>query len=422
VKSLDTDIFHQRVLGLLFIGTQTGLRGGELTILLDNCLKKLSFEDKHIGILSYRSTKNSKGRKIYIDGETFATSRMIEIIEHLQELKTRDKGEPQTEYLITIDGQIIKEPRLNLECQKFCIKHSRELGLINSPDSSKFGNNITYDGAINSSRFNVKNYLEINELKKGDILSLPNIQQFRVYFASEMRERGVDDRTISLLLNHQTDLMWGYYVRPKNELHEEAEITKNLIEEVVINNIALLGSKGIAIKQKIEKIVTQGKYNVEKDLDAIISNLDKKIEIRLKNGGFCIHSNKNRKCRYDSDTDEFLCAYGCCPNHCHTYFTVSITYQKYLEIIKVIIVNKANGFARQAEKEMYKLESVIKLELLPEMAELKQELSRNNPETLIGRHPSIEPIIKAYDNVIESIQRWQRRIDDMKREIGRRMS
>ena len=89
------------------------------------------------------------------------------------------------------------------------------------------------------------------------------------------------------------------------------------------------------------------------------------IPIRAKNGGFCIKSNPRRECRHDAKTDEFMCAYGCCPNHCHMYFMLAITYKKVQTLIKTYEYNLKSGFKNASEKEAYKLNYAIINDIRP---------------------------------------------------------
>lgn len=138
------------------------------------------------------------------------------------------------------------------------------------------------------------------------------------------------------------------------------------------------------------------------------------MPIRAKEGGFCIKSNPRRQCRHDANTDEFLCAYGCCPNHCHFYFAASITYQKCLNIKKCVDYNLEQEYINQAQKELYKLEAIITQELLPEMIELENEINKKTGDKVKELHPDLTYLVDNLEKVKEEINVWKTQIQEMK--------
>lgn len=404
--------------GLLYIGTQTGLRGGELSILLSDCLVVTKYKSKQIGTLKYRSTKNGGKNKLYQRAETLATEKVIDVVTMLQALFADDRVAINSNLLVVNNNhrdngkyKSIKQSRLQDFNAKYCLTHASELGLINSPDASMFECSLDYTTARRISLQAVTD----NGIGETDIVSIPTIKQYRVYFASDMRERGIDDRTISYLFNHNSSEMWGYYVRPKHEVQEDIDFSKEIVREIIRNDTNILGPKGAAMKKKIDKIIKDNNFNVETDLNAIIDKVCSQVPIRAKEGGFCIKSNPRRECRHDAKTDDFLCAYGCCPNHCHMYFMLPVTYQKFKDLLMLINYNKINSFINQSQKEMYKLEAIITQELLPEIIDLEKQISKNGVDVVVERHPSIKPIIQNIKYLKVEIAAWQRKIQAMKK-------
>lgn len=404
--------------GLLFIGTQTGLRGGELTILEENCIEEMKYKNKKVGILHYRSTKNGTKNKTYKNGETNANSKVIDIVNKLRPLFNEARVGKKTSLLIVnvnskhncnqIRASFAEEilHKFNI---RFCIMNYKKLGILNNEESDMFGSNI--DGTYIQKHH--KKFLKSQGIKPGDKFSIPTITQFRVYFASELRERGVDDRTVSFLLNHNSEEMWGYYARPKNEIQEDIDFTKEILSNILQDNTKILGAKGDALRNKIDNIIKENNFNLEIDLDSIIDKVRGEVPIRKKEGGFCMKSNPRRECRHDAETDEFLCAYGCCPNHCHMYFMITVTYNKYLDVKKLIKYNQENGYINQAQKEAFKLESIINQELAPEIIELQNEIDRKGKDLVLEKHPNLIYIISHYTEIKEDIELWKKKIQAM---------
>ena len=135
------------------------------------------------------------------------------------------------------------------------------------------------------------------------------------------------------------------------------------------------------------------------------------IPIRAKNGGFCIKSNPRRECRHDAKTDEFMCAYGCCPNHCHMYFMLAITYKKVQTLIKTYEYNLKSGFKNASEKEAYKLNYAIINELLPEIKETRKEIQLRGVEAIVQAHSEMKSIINDIDKIEQEALQWKSKLE-----------
>lgn len=403
--------------GLIYIGTQTGLRPGELCLLQKDCLIQQELNGMKIGMLKYLSTKNGgKKDNIYNEGITNASESVIEVIKKLRELY--DPLRPKDVSLLVFYaksftkekcqglGDIMTPQNLEIFQRRMCIQYRTRLGTLNSPDADMFENTMTADDLK-------KRYPEMYfgfALTDSDTISCPIAKQFRVYFASELHERGVDYKTISYLLNHKTEEMWGYYVRPKHQVQEDIDFSKEVVAEIIKDNTKILGPKGDAIREKIDVMIKENSFNIVDDFEAIIDMVCNEMPIRAKEGGFCIKSNPRRQCRHDADTDEFLCAYGCCPNHCHFYFSAHISYRKCVDIKKCADYNNEQGYRNQAQKELYKLDAVMKQELIPELDELEVQLTKKSAEKIIQIHPDLEPIISNLSTIRKEIEAWKNEI------------
>lgn len=127
----ELSIIDRGLYGLLYIGTQTGLRGGELTILEADCLKVYKYKGKQLGILRYRSTKNGGKNKVYSYAETNASQKTINVITVLQELYKEERNNRKSNLLVVnvndlYDGRklnesiiSVKESKLQRYSQKF---------------------------------------------------------------------------------------------------------------------------------------------------------------------------------------------------------------------------------------------------------------------------------------------------------------
>ena len=409
--------------GLLYLGTQSGLRGGELCILRVRDLEIRKMNNKKLGVLRYRMTKETNGRLAsYGENETIANTKFIEMFIMLRELFAQERNELKSDLLVPNisknnrkkDICDIRETSLYRQNIINCIFNASEWGLINSKESYLFESAFEYCGMQKGKR-NTKNIpvkaIKKSGLEEGQIVSLVTIRQFRVYFASELHERGVTDKMISELLGHSSVEMWGYYVRPKHPVQEDIDFTAGTFREIIEDDLSVLGTKGEAIKNKIDKFIYRDGISVGKDLESIIDDLCMEMPVKQKLGGFCIKSNPHRECYHDAETDRLLCAYGCCPNHCHLYFSADISYERAKNLVQIIDYDlQDKEWINMAQKEAYKLEIVINQELLPELDALREMIMRNGNKWVIDKHSNLLFIVTNIDSIYEEISLWKSKI------------
>lgn len=120
----------------------------------------------------------------------------------------------------------------------------------------------------------------------------------------------------------------------------------------------------------------------------------------------CIKSVENRDCRVDDQSDKIYCAYGICPNHFHLYIMADITYNDCKTLIKIIEYNQAEGYLRQANKELGKLQSAIKNALKPEIEQLEDEIKKKGVDWIKKNHKNLIPIIDKLDEINKEIDQW----------------
>ena len=416
------DKWNRGYYGLLYIGTQTGLRVSELTLLRVQDLEVRTFRGKKIGILHYRSTKSGNGKgHVYDDAETNANQKVIAIYEILEALFKEDREKLKVDYLVPRNMDAAPNGRdktkrsqttggvLETTSKRLCVKNCIEWDLLNTKDKDSFGGAIVYDS---TKRSDVPQSLFASVgVKDGDVISYPIVKQFRVYVASELRERGIDDRTTAFLFNHHSVEMYGYYARPKHSVQEDIDFSREIVADVVRDGTKILGPKGDALTAKIDKIIEENNFNVETDLDAIIEKVCNEVPIRAKSGGFCMKSNPRRECRHDAKTDEFMCAYGCCPNHCHMYFMLPVSYEKVKILHKTYEYNVQAGFTNAADKEAFKLNFAINSELMPELVETRNELTKRTADDIIKAHPEMATVIDRLDEIEKEVKAWKQQIE-----------
>jgi len=402
LDSQTSDIRTKMIAGLIIIGMQTGMRPSELTSLEKKSLRVLRNGDVMTGLIHYYSSKT--GRLKELTNETIATPIAIDTFRKLIALDPSGKS-PYIAF--NKCNEKYSQEYLSASLRRICLMNCRVLGIVNTPNHIQFKSNVQVkDLSFEEFRYVVQQ----GDILLTDSISLPSFVQFRVYFASFWRAKGVGDREVSSMFGHLTYMMFGKYGRESNLIQDRKQ-QMELIEGIVNDEVTILGPKGKALQNKIEKFIRENNVNVETDISELLEKLLNVVEIRTKRGGFCIHSNLRRTCQIDSETDEFLCAYGCCPNHCHTYYSSPVTYNKFQDSIKVVEYNERSGFLRQVEKEMRKLKNLLLHELVPELNDIVLQVEKLSKNDIINRHPDTKDIIENLDDIYVEINSWLSKIE-----------
>ena len=207
-------------------------------------------------------------------------------------------------------------------------------------------------------------------------------------------------------MSHLTDEMTNYHIlRNSNEVQEDLEAAKRVLSGIVTGDEKIIGGdKGLT--ENINKFIEANHFNVEKDLDAIVSKLAEDIPISVKTGGVCIKSSRFRPCSIDSRTDEMYCAYNVCPNLFHFFYHCGITWRKCKELKEVIDINQKRGFLKWVYKDTNNLRSIISHQLLPEMDELQVQLKDKGINTIYEKYPDLIDIIENFDEIKKEVTSW----------------
>lgn len=285
--------------------------------------------------------------------------------------------------------------------KRYYYDYALEIGCLDYVDLSESLNNEPLNIFLESlKRKPSNNYLGF------DTISYPLTPQFRVYFCTDLYNKGVSLAYIQKFMSHLSSDMQGYYVRqtPKNP-QENMNFSTSFLEDVVKDRIKLLGEDSTSLNNKIEQFISGGNFNVATDFKEIAEGLAKQLPIREKSGGVCIKSSI-RECSKDAKTDEFYCAYDICPNIFHVFYMARISYDRYLNLIDTFTHNKKNGYLRQAEREQVKLKHVIKKRLLPELKELQIEIDKQGYDTIVSKYPDLKDIAENLTVIKAEAMKW----------------
>lgn len=386
----------QSTAAIVVILSQTGLRISELLDLKIDCIDYVYNEklDKKLCYLKYEVTKRVRKVETKSIAYTYVNELTLEAVEILKTILKEDREYYSSNILFALRSR--KKSYLPWNPGRF--EHLYVYLGLNISKDMKIVNNDRSDW-LNIRRVRLKN---------GDVLTLPNTHQYRTRVCTDLDKEGVSEEYIATFMSHLSESMKGYHIDKKNRLQEDEEYSHKILYDILKDNYKILGGEG-GLKERIDKFIADNGFNIEKDIDAVIASLQRKIPIRQKTGGVCIKSSFLRECYNDSKTNEFYCAYGVCPNICFFYYMIDIAYRQCCELTETIEYNLLNGFNRQAEKEIKMLSIIVNSKLIPEYNEMLKQLSENSLEELVAKTPNIEKFLRTPNIIGDDLEKWKKK-------------
>ena len=128
-----------------------------------------------------------------------------------------------------------------------------------------------------------------------------------------------------------------------------------------------------------------------------------------KTGGFCVKAVAFRPCEDDFNSNEFMCAFGVCPNLMTVYWLADGTYKDFKDLQVSFKYNLDNGFEAEASRELKKLKAVCRQRLVPEMQSLKKRIDKAGAEQVVNDYPQLRYLVENYDEIMEQIEKWRKK-------------
>lgn len=374
----------------VLILSQTGMRISDVSTLEADMIREIKGVDNE-KTLKYLKFFSHKILKSYT--ETFLTDICYEAYRKLEELTAIRRSKFNTKYLfINSSGNEVKTVTIEKYIKKFIIRNSEYIGVLNK----SFEGNFIFTHEVNK-RYNLIKEEHYDFLVGNYFVSIPKAHQFRVAVCNELINQGIDFKWVQKHMGHLTSEMTFHYSRAIKEENDK------VIEGIVKKDFKLIGKESERLIQKIEDFIKQGNYNVRTDLDEIVKELSKIVPIRAKKNGYCIKSSFGKKCKYN----EYMCAFEICPNHCTSYLFSNISYNRFIEGIKIIEYNNINGFTNEAIMEKNKLKRLVDDYLLKELEELKNEIDKRGKKELISYNKQLEYLCDNIDRVLSEVRGWR---------------
>ena len=397
----------------IILYSQIGFRTAELFTVKTGSIHSVYSpnKDKPLYYMDFLSFKHGKGENGGTIAHTYINSLSREAYDLLEELCREYRNNLGVDTLLVTKFQknaTTTATQYSTRYRKFILRHWKELQCLNIGDDyedlSFFEVGTFFQPAKDGTYTYDKNSDWAKDLQMDDRIYYPTIRQFRVSVCTSLYRQQIPLHYIRKHMNHLSEDMAAYYIRPQKNL--EKEYSETIYRAVFKDGSKMLGTNGDAFVQKINEFIEQNHMNIQDDLEGVIQAVAKKFPLRSKVGGMCIRCGEVIPCASNNSTDVIYCAFGMCPNHCHMFFMADISYEEYLQNRDVAQYNKDNGYKKAYQRELNKLKYIIEHSLMPELIMLEDELERHGEEEILDKYPQLTYIVNHLDSIKQEVQTW----------------
>lgn len=413
MRNVDEDPEDRITAASIILYSQIGFRTAELfTVKVDSVHSVYSpNKEKPLYYMDFISFKHGQGENGGTIAHTYINSLSLEAYNILMDLCKVHRDALGVDTLFVVEFQknsVYSAQTYNTRYRKFILRHCKDLQCLNVGDDYE---NLKCFEVRTFFKLGKDGYLQYDrtadwakDLKMTDRVYYPTIRQFRVSVCTSLYRQQIPLHYIKKHMNHLSEDMTEYYIRPTKNI--EKEYSETIYRAVFKDGSKMLGKNGDAFVQKINEFIEQNNLNIKDNSKEVIETIAKKFPLRSKVGGMCIRCGEVIPCASNSSTDVIYCAFGMCPNHCHMFFMVDITYDDYLRHKDIIQYNKENGFKKAYQKEMNKLKYTIENALLPELTMLEEEIQKHGEEKILDKYPQLTYIIENFDTIKQEVVAW----------------
>lgn len=398
MRNNDTDYNERATACELILLMELGMRTNDLLALKTSDLKnkQLIRSGQYINFIHYKAKKPSKAYQPLLQFDIFCTKLCLEAFNTLKAIRQTQESSKENDYLYILENYKKSYRTYPLSNRIFRLHYIRLIEKYLPEECSH-----PWGDAI-------KPLKEFTKPNSNQILYIPITPQYRVHLCSVLyNEKHVSLAWIQRYMGHLSEYMLGYYVRPKDTYQENIKYSEEVIQNIVANGDIPLGGDGHGkiIADRITDYIKHSKFNVAKDIDAIMKDIGDKVIIRGKPGGVCIKTSL-MPCQYDARTNKLMCACDMCPNLFHFYYMIDISYNNFKNLQETYTADKARGLIRAAQKELAKCKQLITNRLKPEMKELESVIADQGTDAVIKRFPSLKEIIDKREQIKEEYTEW----------------
>lgn len=393
--------------------TQIGFRTSELFTVNTNSVHSVWSPDKEkpLYYMEFKSFKHGDGEDGGTIGKTYINALSYEAYNFLMELCDTNRKAINSDCLFVSKGQksLHYSARTYAERYRtFIMRHWKELQCLNIGDEYEDLASFEVQHYFQPAKDGTYTYDKESDwakpLQMTDRIYYPTIRQFRVSVCTSLYRQQVPLYYIKKHMNHLSEDMAAYYIRPTKTL--EKEYSETVYRAVFKDGSKMLGKNGDAFIQKINEFIAQNNLNIKDNMEDVIKTVAKKFPLRSKVGGMCIRCGEVIPCASNSSTDVIYCAFGMCPNHCHMFFMADISYEEYLQHLDIIEYNQDNGFKKAYQKELNKLKYVIENSLMPELVMLEEEIQKHGEDEISDKYPQLTYIVNNFETIKQEVSAW----------------
>ena len=397
----------------IILYSQIGFRTAELFTVKTGAIQSVYSpdKDKPLYYMDFISFKHGKGENGGTTAHTYINALSKEAYDLLDALCREYRNKLGVDTLLVTKFQknaTVAAQQYSMRYRKFVLRHWKELQCLNIGDDyddlSYFEVGTFFQPDKNGYYTYDKEADWAKPLQMDDKIYYPTIRQFRVSVCTSLYRQQIPLHYIRKHMNHLSEDMAAYYIRPQKNL--EKEYSETIYRAVFKDGSKMLGTNGDAFVQKINEFIEQNNMNIQDDMEGVIQAVAKKFHLRSKVGGMCIRCGEVIPCASNSSTDVIYCAFGMCPNHCYMFFMADISYEEYLQNRDVAQYNKDNGYKKAYQKELNKLKYIIEHSLMPELTMLEEELQRHSEEDILEKYPQLTYIVNHLDTIKQEVQTW----------------
>lgn len=337
---------------------------------------------------------------------------------------------PQARFDIYASELCVEAFNILLKMREACPESKRYNYLIMLPENPRFPQKLSYPIAKSTFRAAVKKFCLVHlpvechhpwpgiapsvvqvfdyDLKKmvSDTVYVPVGGQFRVRLCTYLYEHGVKLSYIEQHLAHLSEMMFGYYARPRDTRQENAENAEQFISNIVLEGMTPIGLHSEELMANLRSFIDSKKLNVKTDMKEIMSCHDDEVAIRAKTGGFCYRSSL-LPCPEDPHTNKLLCAYNRCPNVYSFYYMADITYSRLKACEDAYYANLQRGLKNAAHKELNSAQDIINRTLSPQIFQLQKELDRQGKDAILTKYPQLTDIVNNIESIKQEMKIWK---------------
>lgn len=406
MKDETADNDERMVSALMVVESQTGFRAIDLLTILISRLKtvdvEVNGEMKQMHYIHYINHKPSRPTQVR-ECDVYCSALCQEAIDILLRLRKANRHATETD-LLFIPSMWTPKKGVNTPVIIQTFHTINKVVLLR-----KLGKQLDRDWeGITRNKFVGTLHLRERLGIKTDELAYPSLPQYRVTLATNLYEQGVPLKVIQMTLGHMSDMMEGYYCRPKNDVAEDlaaAHVVLNAISEDALPMLPATGKGDERLLESINAFIAENHVDVRADIKKVMDEFGGRLSIRAKLGGYCIKGSL-LDCAEDANTSEYLCMYGLCPNIRHFFFNAAASYDDFKRTVATYEHADKYNHKKDKLREGRKIKAILENRLLPELDELEKAISQHGRDAVYMKYPSVVYVADNIDLVRKEASEW----------------